>query len=87
MGRDRGVDGTDWSGMSTKTNAERQAEFRQRAKDGEPWAPKPHGTTAAARRHQRAKEPLCEACAEVWATYQAKMYKQRKLRLTNERAT
>lgn len=30
---------------------------------------KPHGTWAAAQRHRRAKEPLCEPCKEAERTY------------------
>ena len=47
---------------------------------------KPCGTIGAARRHQRNKEPLCAACAPVWAEHQARMYRQRRNRRkdTNE---
>ena len=38
----------------------------------------PCGTIGAARRHQRANEPLCSKCAAVWADHQANMYQQRK---------
>ena len=30
----------------------------------------PHGTVAAARRHQRAKDPLCSECRVAWRDYQ-----------------
>lgn len=28
---------------------------------------KPHGTAAAAKRHQRAGEPMCDPCREAWS--------------------
>lgn len=39
---------------------------------------KPCGTVAAARRHQKAGEPLCALCAPVWAKHQHEMYEKRK---------
>ncbi len=60
------------------TNAEYQAAYRQRVKDGTPFAPKACGTVAAVRRHQRAGEPLCALCRPVWADYQAATYRRGK---------
>lgn len=34
---------------------------------------KPHGTVAAARRHQRAEEPLCDPCADAWREYRERL--------------
>lgn len=59
------------------SDAERAAAYRRR-KGAQPRGPlKPCGTVAAARRHQRASEPLCAACAEAWREHQATMYRQR----------
>lgn len=41
-----------------------------------PWALKPHGTVAAARRHYRRNEKPCEAC--LWAQNQAAAERPRK---------
>ena len=38
----------------------------------------PCGTYAAARRHQRNGEPLCDACREALRAHQAAMYVRRK---------
>lgn len=62
------------------SNAERQRKHRDRQRGAPPRTPKPCGTIAAARRHQRAREPLCPACAAVWAEHQARMYQARKSR-------
>jgi len=61
-----------------KTSSERSSASRARSKAGLKWMPKPCGTVAAARRHQRAGEPLCVACRPVWSEHQAAMYRQRK---------
>jgi hypothetical protein len=47
---------------------------------GESRKLKPHGTVAAARRHQRAGEPLCAACEVAWSEHQHAMYEKRKAR-------
>lgn len=52
--------------------------YRDRKRGGPARTPKPHGTVAAARRHQRAAEPLCEPCKIVWAAYQHTQYERRK---------
>lgn len=69
-----------------KTAAERSREYRERH-GATPRGPlKPHGTIAAARRHQRAGESLrrndtvCWPCTDALAEYQNKMYEQRKNR-------
>lgn len=56
----------------------RFAEYRDRQRGGPPRVPEPCGTIAAARRHQRAHEPLCALCAPVWAEHQHRMYEKRK---------
>jgi hypothetical protein len=38
----------------------------------------PCPSVAAARRHQRAGEPLCPGCAVVFAEYQAANYRRRR---------
>lgn len=62
------------------TNRSRFQLYRDHLRGGppQPRKLKPHGTVAAARRHQRAREPLCEPCAVKWAEHQAEMYRQRK---------
>ena len=51
-------------------SAERQRRYRDRQRGGPARVPKPCGTAAAARRHQRAREPLCEPCRAAWNEYQ-----------------
>lgn len=41
-------------------------------------ATQPCGTYAAARRHQRSSEPVCDACAAALAEHQRAMYEKRK---------
>jgi hypothetical protein len=60
------------------TDRSRFAEYRDRQRGGPPRRLQPHGTVAAARRHQRAGETLCAKCAEAWRAHQADMYRQRK---------
>ena len=60
------------------TDAERAAAYRARRRGGPARTLQPHGTIAAARRHQRAGEQLCRKCAPVWREHQAAMYAQRK---------
>jgi hypothetical protein len=45
---------------------------------------KPHGTVAAARRHQRAGEPLCPPCQVAWSEHQHATYEKRKARKAEE---
>jgi hypothetical protein len=63
-----------------KSSAERSrfAEYRDRQRGGPPRGLQPHGTVAAARRHERAGEKKCGPCAEVWRQHQAEMYRQRR---------
>ena len=61
-----------------KTDAERAAEYRARKKAGAKWEPKPHGTWAAAQRHQRAGEPLCDACKGAVKERNATNYQKRQ---------
>ena len=64
--------------MSTQSDAERARAYRAR-KGAKPRGElKPCGTVAAARRHQRAGEPLCSQCVPVWAEHQRTMYRNRK---------
>ena len=44
------------------TAAERQRRYRDRLRGGPARVTTGHGTNAAARRHERHGEPLCEAC-------------------------
>ena len=57
----------------------RYQEYRDRLRGGPARVPKPCGTIAAARRHQRASEPLCALCAAAWREHQHAMYLQRKV--------
>ena len=50
---------------------------RDELRGGPPRDLQPCGTVAAARRHQRAGEPLCEACRTAWTSHQHRMYVQR----------
>lgn len=59
-------------------SADRSRRYRDRIRGGPPRTPKPCGTVAAARRHQRAGEPLDEACAEAWREHQRAMYQKRR---------
>lgn len=68
------------------SDAERARRYRER-RGAIPRGPlQPHGTVAAARRHQRAGESLkkrdtvCRECTEALADHQAKMYRNRKNR-------
>ena len=60
------------------TPAERSRAYRDRKRGGAPREPKPHGTMAAYRRHERAQEPPCQACKQAHAEYQRAMYRRRK---------
>ena len=62
------------------TPAERSRAYRDRKRGGAPREPKPHGTMAAYRRHERAQEPPCQACKQAHAEYQRAMYANRKAR-------
>ena len=62
------------------TPAERSRAYRDRKRGGAPRQPKPHGTMAAYRRHERAQEPPCQACKQAHAEYQRAMYANRKAR-------
>ena len=48
----------------------------------------PEGTTqiGMARRHQRAQEPLCQACADAWAVKNAADWERNKDRIKARRA-
>jgi hypothetical protein len=56
----------------------RWAHYRDRQRGAPPREPKPHGTKGAARRHQRAKEDLCDLCAPVWADHLHEQYLRRQ---------
>lgn len=62
------------------TPAERSRAYRDRKRGGAPRQPKPHGTMAAYRRHERAQEPPCQACKQAHAEYQRALYANRKAR-------
>lgn len=58
-------------------SAERQKRYRNRLRGGPARVPKPCGTVAAYRRHQRNGEPPCDACRKANADYQ-RAYQQRR---------
>lgn len=58
-------------------NADKQRAYRDRKRGGPPREPQPCGTLAAVRRHQRHKEPLDDACREVYNAAQRAMYRKR----------
>ncbi len=60
------------------TPRSRFAEYRDRLRGAPPRKLQPHGTVAAARRHERAGEAKCRRCAEAWRQHQHEMYQQRK---------
>ena len=60
------------------TPAERSRAYRDRKRGTQPRQPKPHGTMAAYRRHERAQEPPCQACKQAHAEYQRALYRRRK---------
>ena len=62
------------------TPAERSRAYRDRKRGTPPRDPKPHGTMAAYRRHERAQEPPCQACQQAHAEYQRALYANRKAR-------
>lgn len=64
--------------MSAATDAERAKAYRDRKRGAAPRQLQPHGTVAAARRHQRADEQLCAACTTAWAEHQRAQYLARK---------
>ena len=59
-------------------SAESQRAYRDRIRGGPPREPKPHGTVAAYRRHQRAGEQPCEPCRQAWSVFQREQYLKRK---------
>lgn len=62
------------------TPAERSRAYRDRKRGQPPRQPKPHGTVAAYRRHERAQESPCGPCRQAWAEYQRELYRRRKAR-------
>lgn len=64
------------AGVADRTEYWRERRAVERG--GPPREPKPCGTVAAARRHQRNGEPFDPACAAVWKDHQAEMYRNRK---------
>lgn len=62
----------------TQSNADRQRAYRDRKRGGPPRALQPCGTVAAARRHERAGEPLCEPCRRARAEAAARHRRRRK---------
>jgi hypothetical protein len=59
---------------------QRRWRAKQGARTGQPGPPptQPCGTVAAYKRHQRRKEPPCEACRAAWADQQRTYYERRK---------
>ncbi len=64
--------------MAPTSDAERAKAYRDRKRGTPPREPKPHGTMAAYRRHERAQEPPCDACKAAHAEYQRTLYRKRK---------
>lgn len=62
-----------------KSAAERAREYRARKRGREPYAPKPCGTRAAAARHRRNGEPVCNACVEAEREYMRAKQRQRRV--------
>ena len=63
-----------------KSDAERARAYRDRQR-GSPAKPLvPHGTLGAARRHQREKSKMCEACRLAWNQHQRTMYARKASR-------
>ena len=62
----------------TNVSAESARQWRDKQRGKPPRELKPHGTTAAMRRHERAGEPLCDECAEVRKERNAANYLKRK---------
>jgi hypothetical protein len=60
------------------TGRSRFAEYRDRLRGGPPRSLQPCGTYAAAKRHQRAGEPLDGPCREALRVHQHDMYLRRK---------
>ena len=60
------------------TPAERSRAYRDRKRGTPPRTPKPHGTMAAYRRHERAQEAPCQACKAAHAEHQRALYAKRK---------
>ena len=61
----------------------RWAHYRDRQRGGPPRQLEPHGSVAAARRHQRAGETFtdedyCEPCADAWSDHQHAQYLRRR---------
>jgi hypothetical protein len=67
------------------SGSERQRNYRERkgarvgGKPG-PLPTEPCGTSAGARRHERAHEPLCDECRVAEATRQRELYRARRAR-------
>lgn len=57
-----------------KTPADYQRAYRDRKRGGPPRALAECGTLAAAFRHRRHSEPVCEACAEAYRQYYRDRY-------------
>lgn len=62
----------------TNVSAESARQWRDKQRGGPPRELKPHGTTAAMRRHERDGEPLCDECDKVRKDRNAAYYRKRK---------
>lgn len=60
------------------SDSERSRAYRDRKRGTPPRTPKPHGTMAAYRRHERNGEPACAECKKAHAEYQRGLYRKRK---------
>lgn len=63
-----------------ETTRSRYAVYRDKLRGGPPSPVelRPCGTVAAARRHERAGEPVCDACAAAVKEHNARQYQARK---------
>lgn len=62
------------------TQADHQRNYRDRLRGAPARKAKPHGTFAAARRHQKAGEEMCEPCAAAYRAYHRAAYRKRVAR-------
>lgn len=58
--------------------ADKSRRYRDRKRGRPPREPKPCGTLAAYRRHQRHNEPIDDACRDAYNTAQRGWYTKRK---------
>ena len=66
------------------SDAERARNYRERKGATPRTELKPCGTPAAARRHQRAGEPLCPACQTAWRDYTREAQRKSRAKKSTE---